>query len=108
MSLVNTGWGESVAFRAPWYTEETLETNLHMIKDFLIPLVIGKKIGHPDEVSVLFAPIRKNNMAKAAMEGAIWDLYAKRNKLTLAQALGGNAIKSKSVSVLVSMTIMRI
>ncbi|WP_318617418.1 o-succinylbenzoate synthase [Sporosarcina sp. YIM B06819] len=85
----NTGWGESVAFRAPWYTEETLETNLHMIKDFLIPLVIGIEIEHPDEVSTLFAPIRRNNMAKAAVEGAIWDLYAKRNKLTLAQALGG-------------------
>ena len=41
----------------------------------------------------LFAPIRKNNMAKAAVEGAIWDLYAKRNQLTLAQALGGTAEK---------------
>lgn len=91
--LGNTGWGESVAFRAPWYTEETLETNLHMIKDFLIPIVIGKDIEHPDEVSTLFAAIRKNNMAKAAVEGAIWDLYAKRNKQTLAQALGGERDK---------------
>ncbi len=91
--LGNTGWGESVAFRAPWYTEETLETNLHMIKDFLIPIVIGKEIEHPDEVSTLFATIRKNNMAKAAVEGAIWDLYAKRNKLTLAKALGGERDK---------------
>ncbi|WP_342504666.1 o-succinylbenzoate synthase [Sporosarcina sp. FSL K6-2383] len=91
--LGNTGWGESVAFRAPWYTEETLETNLHIIKDFLIPLVLGKEIGHPDDVSSLFATIRKNNMAKAAVEGAIWDLYAKRNKLTLSQALGGERDK---------------
>ena len=35
--LGNTGWGESVAFSTPWYTEETLGTNLHMIKDFLNP-----------------------------------------------------------------------
>ena len=49
--LGNRGWGESVAFSAPWYNEETLETNLHMIQDFLIPLVLGKEIGHPDEVS---------------------------------------------------------
>ncbi|MFD1926939.1 o-succinylbenzoate synthase [Sporosarcina siberiensis] len=89
----NTGWGESVAFRSPWYSEETLETNLHMLKDFLIPLVIGKEIGHPDEVSSLFASIRKNNMAKSTVEGAIWDLYAKRNKMTLAHALGGQAEK---------------
>lgn len=91
--LGNTGWGESTAFHSPWYNEETLETNLHMIRDFLIPLVLDKEITHPDEVNELFAPLRKNNMAKAAIEGAIWDLYAKRNKWTLAEALGGTAEK---------------
>ena len=91
--LGNTGWGESTAFQSPWYNEETVETNLHMIRDFLIPLVLDRKFTHPDEVNELFAPIRKNNMAKAAIEGAIWDLYAKRNKLTLSEALGGTAEK---------------
>ena len=92
----NTGWGESVAFSTPWYSEETLGTNLHMIKDFLIPIILGKEIGHPDEVSQLFAAIRKNNMAKSAVEGAISDLYAKRNKMTLAQALGGEHLQNRS------------
>jgi len=87
--LGNTGWGESVAFSAPWYNEETMETNLHMIRDFLIPLVVDREINHPDEVNELFKPIRKNNMAKSAVEGAIWDVYAKRNKQTLSKALGG-------------------
>lgn len=85
----NSGWGESAAFQAPWYTEETVQTTLHMIRDFLIPLVLNKEISHPDEVSEIFAPIRKNNMAKAAVEGAIWDLYAKRTDQSLSQALGG-------------------
>lgn len=89
----NTGWGESTAFHAPWYNEETFQTNLHMIKDFLIPLVLNKEISHPDIVSDIFAPIRKNNMAKAAVEGAIWDLYAKRNRLPLAEAIGGTTKK---------------
>ena len=91
--LGNTGWGESVAFHSPWYNEETMETNLHMLRDFLIPLVLGKKIGHPDEVSELFTALRKNNMAKSTVEGAIWDLYSKRNKMTLAKALGGERDK---------------
>ncbi|WP_252503109.1 o-succinylbenzoate synthase [Sporosarcina sp. Marseille-Q4943] len=91
--LGNSGWGESVAFDSPWYNEETLETNLHIIRDFLIPIIVGKKIGHPDEVSERFSAIRKNNMAKSTVEGAIWDLYAKRNKMTLAQALGGELDK---------------
>lgn len=85
----NSGWGESAAFQAPWYTEETVQTTLHMIRDFLIPLVLNKEISHPDEVSEIFATIRKNNMAKAAVEVAIWDLYAKRTNQSLSQALGG-------------------
>lgn len=89
----NTGWGESTSFHAPWYNEETFQTNLHIIKDFLVHLILDKEISHPDEVSAIFSPIRKNNMAKAAIEGAIWDLFAKRNCLTLAEALGGNANK---------------
>lgn len=87
--LGNSGWGESVAFHSPWYSEETLETNLHIIKDFLVPIVLGNEISHPDQVSELFGHLRKNNMAKSTVEGAIWDLYAKRNKMTLAEALGG-------------------
>lgn len=29
-----TGWGEVSAFSSPWYTEETIGTCLHMLKDF--------------------------------------------------------------------------
>lgn len=91
--LGNTGWGESVAFHSPWYNEETLETNLHIIQDFLVPLVLGKNIEHPNEVNELFSAIRQNNMAKSTVEGAIWDLYAKRQGMTLAKALGGEREK---------------
>lgn len=84
-----SGWGESVAFLAPWYNEESLKTNWHMIEDFLLPLLFQAPIHHPDEVSRRFAPIRKNNMAKSALEGAIWDLYSQKENLPLHQALGG-------------------
>lgn len=83
------GWGEAVAFVAPWYTEETLKTTWHMLEDFLIPILLHKEIGHPDEVSTLFSSIRRNCMAKASIEGAIWDIYAQQTKQSLAQALGG-------------------
>ncbi|WP_166626322.1 o-succinylbenzoate synthase [Jeotgalicoccus sp. S0W5] len=84
-----TGWGETVAFYAPLYSEETVKTNWHMLEDYLIPLILNKEINHPDEVSEIFSPIRKNNMAKAALEGAIWDVYARQNNQSLAEALGG-------------------
>lgn len=85
----NRGFGESVAFDSPWYSEETVETNLHMMRDFLIPIIANNKIAHPSEVNDLFTSIKGNKMAKSALEGAIWDLYAKREGMTLAQALGG-------------------
>ncbi|AZU65028.1 o-succinylbenzoate synthase [Neobacillus mesonae] len=84
-----SGWGESVAFPSPWYIEETVRTNEHMLQDFLLPSLLKQPIAHPDEVSERFAPIRRNNMAKSAIEGAIWDLYAKKNGVPLYQALSG-------------------
>ncbi|RBW71328.1 o-succinylbenzoate synthase [Bacillus taeanensis] len=84
------GWGECAAFASPWYTEETVKTAWHMMEDFLIPLLFKTNIDHPNELTTLFSPIRRNNMAKAALEEAVWDLYAKRRNITLASALGGN------------------
>lgn len=87
------GWGESVAFDSPWYNEETLKTNWHMLEDFLIPLILNKELNHPDEVSEIFASIRKNNMAKSTIEGAVWDIYAQHTNQSLAAALGGKKDK---------------
>lgn len=88
-----SGWAESVAFGAPWYNEETIKTNWSMLEDFLIPIVLEKEINHPSEVNDLFSHIRKNNMAKSAIEGAIWDLYAKEVNQPLSVALGGKLEK---------------
>ena len=97
-----SGWGETVAFNVPFYSEETVKTNWHMLEDYLIPLILHKEIEHPDEVNEIFAPIRKNNMDKAAIEGAIWDVYAKQNNMSLAEALGG---KRESIDVGISIGI---
>ncbi|MBS4178869.1 o-succinylbenzoate synthase [Lederbergia citrea] len=89
----NSGWGESGAFQAPWYTEETIETNRHMLEDFFIPALLNKEIEHPDQVSEIFSPYKRNNMAKAAIETAVWDLYARNKGIPLATALGGTNTK---------------
>jgi o-succinylbenzoate synthase len=84
------GYGEGVAFSSPWYTEETVQTCLHMLNDYLIPLLKKFPINHPSETSTLFKSIRRNNMAKAALETALWDLFAKENMVSLSNVLGGN------------------
>jgi o-succinylbenzoate synthase len=84
-----SGYGEGVAFSSPWYTEETVMTSLHMLKDFLIPLLQKHPINHPEEAASLFRSVRRNPMAKAGLETALWDLYAKRNGEPLAKLIGG-------------------
>jgi o-succinylbenzoate synthase len=83
------GWGEVVAFSTPWYTEETISTAFHLLKDILIPLVMNGIFTHPDDLQAIFKHVKRNNMAKASLEGAVWDIYAKKQGISLSQALGG-------------------
>jgi len=83
------GYGEGVAFSSPWYTEETVQTSYHMLKDYLIPLLKKKGISHPDQALELFSSVRRNHMAKAALETALWDLQAKIEGVPLSTLIGG-------------------
>lgn len=84
-----SGFGECVSGEDPLYSEEFMDASLIAIKKYFGPLVIGKALAHPDEVWELYKPFKRNNMAKACIEGAVWDLYAKQQGITLAKALGG-------------------
>lgn len=84
-----SGWGETVTFDVPEYNEETTVTAIHMLEKFLIPAILKKAIAHPDEVFDMFHFVRRNNIAKAAIETAIWDVFAKKNEKPLHQVLGG-------------------
>src|SRR5205814_827790 len=59
------------------------------ITQYLGPLAIGKPFDHADDVNALFAHIRGNRMAKAAIETACWDLEARLIKTPLWKLLGG-------------------
>ena len=83
------GWGECVAESAPYYSYETVSTAWHILKDFLIPKLLGKNINSIDEAIKLFAPVRGHRMAKAGLEAALWDLFAKSSNISLSKILGG-------------------
>ncbi|MGF2617545.1 o-succinylbenzoate synthase [Rossellomorea vietnamensis] len=83
------GYGEGVAFSTPWYTEETVGTSLHILEEILIPLLLKSTLAHPGDTYKLFSTVRRNNMAKAALESAVWDLYAKQLDKPLWKVLGG-------------------
>ncbi len=84
-----TGWGECVAGENPSYSPETTETAWHALRDHLWPTLRGKHIEAASHVWDLLAWVRGHNMAKGAIEAAIWDAEAKRKKAPLWQLLGG-------------------
>ncbi|PLT29301.1 o-succinylbenzoate synthase [Peribacillus deserti] len=93
------GYGEVTAFSSPWYTEETLVTAQHMLKDFLIPALFQYDIADPKELEFIFKRFRRNNMAKSGLEQAIWDLYAKQQGVSLSKLFGGTAKRIPSGAV---------
>jgi O-succinylbenzoate synthase len=84
-----TGWGESVAGEGPFYAPETVETAWHILRDFIWPILKDRKFNSASEVWELLAPIRGHNMAKGAIESALWDAEAKQKSLPLWKFLGG-------------------
>lgn len=84
-----TGWGEVSAFSSPWYTEETIETCYHMLRAFFIPNVLTRSFTHPSEIPDSLYHFKGNRMAKAGIEAAVWDIYAKRENKSLRDVLGG-------------------
>ena len=84
-----TGWGESVAEGTPFYSYETVPTAWHILKDFLIPAVLGKELNSVADAIALYSNVRGHNMAKAGLEAALWDAFAKSENKSLSQMLGG-------------------
>lgn len=88
-----TGWGECVAQGTPFYSYETVTTAWHILQDFLIPLVLGKNISGINEAVQLCLKVRGHRMAKAGLEAALWDLFAKSKNISLSKMLGGTKEK---------------
>jgi O-succinylbenzoate synthase len=84
-----TGWGECVAGETPSYSPETTDTAWQILLDHLWPLLEGREFASAAEVWDLLGPVRGHNMAKAALEAAIWDAEAKQKCIPLSKLLGG-------------------
>jgi O-succinylbenzoate synthase len=83
------GWGECASASDPYYCSETSETSWHILRDFLVPGVLGVAWTHPDEAANTWQLVRGNRFAKAGLEMACWDLFTRSRDEPLAAALGG-------------------
>src|SRR5512140_3966793 len=84
-----TGYGECVATRDPGYNYETTGTAWHILKDFIVPLMLGKDVRDAADFQKRVEGIRGHHLAKAGVEMALWDLLGKRDGLSLKEMLGG-------------------
>jgi O-succinylbenzoate synthase len=91
-----TGWGESVAEGTPFYSYETVPTAWHILRDFLIPSILGKELASVEDAIRLYEKVRGHMMAKAGLEAALWDAFAKSEDKSLSKMLGGIRTKIDS------------
>jgi o-succinylbenzoate synthase len=84
-----TGWGECVAGEDPFYSEEWIETAWPTIKHYLAPALLSQPVDAGRDCAAMFARVRGNRMAKAALENAVWDAEAQLKKMPLWKLLGG-------------------
>jgi len=87
------GYGECVADRDPGYAYETTGTAWHILRDFLIPAILGKDIKSADEYQEIVSEVRGHLMAKASLEMALWDLFGKAQEKSLRTLFQGERQK---------------
>ena len=84
-----SGWGECVAEEGPFYSPETTSTASSILTAYLLPLVLGKVVASPAAFDEAARRVRGNRMAKAAVECALQDMFARAAGVPLGRALGG-------------------
>ncbi len=83
------GWGEVTADEGPWYSYETVGTAWLALTEYIAPILSKVEVTEPRSFIDLLNRVRGHNMAKAGIEEAVWDAYAKSLGKPLHELLGG-------------------
>ncbi len=81
------GYGEAVPL--PFYSYETIQTAWHILRDYAIPALLHQPLSTPEEAASRLRFVRGHPMARAGLELACWDLFAKAQGISLRELLGG-------------------
>jgi len=84
-----SGWGECTAGETPFYCPEDTDTAWHILKSYVWPMLKGRELHSAADVWPLLEQVRGHNMAKAAVETAVWDAQAKLKNIPLWKLIGG-------------------
>jgi o-succinylbenzoic acid (OSB) synthetase len=83
------GYSEGVMEILPLYREEFVAGAVSLLKEALLPKILGADIQTPQDIQDKLAVFRGNRMAKAMIEMAFWDLWAKSQSQPLFMLIGG-------------------
>lgn len=80
------GFGEAAT--APIWSGETAETAKWMLDRFIAPRLVGAHFDHPAEaLALLDRDLHGNGFAKAAVDIALWDLWARSQQVSVARLI---------------------
>ena len=85
------GWGEAAPYAAPQYCPEFAAGAFAVIRDWLAPAVLGREAASGDALQRRMDPFKGNQFAKAAVDIAWWDAFARAKDEPLWQAIGGRS-----------------
>ncbi len=84
------GIGESAPFERPFYSDETVTTAGQVLRELLLPAVVGVALPGVDAMHDVLEPIApRSPMARAGVETAWWDLVAVDATSSLTQQVTG-------------------
>lgn len=84
-SYGNFGYGEVVALKEPFYTDETIDISLRVLEEEYIDKLMNLEIDHPFYIHKIID--LKYPMTKAAIEAALVDLYCRKNNIKVMEFL---------------------
>lgn len=84
-----TGWAEITTQEEPFYNAETTDTAWHIFSDYIVPMTLGSTLESASEAPALMRAIRGNEMARAGLENALWDIEAQERGTSLSTLVGG-------------------
>jgi len=82
------GWGSAAHLPAPVYVPEFLQAGKLLLAEHILPRTVGLPLAAPADIAKCYSGLRGNNLSKAALEMAAWDLFAKANAKPLYEQLG--------------------
>lgn len=83
------GYGESVQLETPWYSAETLKTSSIILRELMLPSLLGCRAETAGVLMEELAYIQGNQQSLAAIDTALLDIDSQRAGLPLWRYIGG-------------------